>query len=362
MGFDSFLGNPQAVAAIREMLASGRLPGALLFSGPEGVGKKTLAIMLAKALVCERGGGDFCGECARCRKADQMLTAAREDLSRRREIKESARRVEGLIYFDLQIIEPITKFILAEQIRQLRAIAYTRPFEFPRRVFIVDEAQTIHWQAVDLLLKVLEEPPETTSFILICPNAFELRPTIRSRCTRVGFQPVSESIIQDLLAGVKKFTTPQRELAARVAAGSIARARSFDPAEYERHRQPWVDYLAALADGGGTGSGTNLRQAFDSARAIAENRADLEGTLGVGYSLLSDLMRLLLNPAADTVVNIDLAARINSWAAKLGLEKISRLKAGLDEAYRLQIRNVNPQLGFETLAIEVNSIRDPSSA
>src|SRR5208282_1220606 len=49
------------------------------------------------------------------------------------------------------------------------------PFEFPRRIFILDEAQTIHWQAVDLLLKVLEEPPETTSFILICPNAFELR-------------------------------------------------------------------------------------------------------------------------------------------------------------------------------------------
>ena len=200
MGFDSFLGNPQAVAAVREMLASGRVPGALLFAGPEGVGKKTLALMLAKALVCERGAADFCDQCARCRKAEQMFATAREDLARRREIKESARRVEGLVYFDLQIIEPLTKFILTEQIRQLRAIAYTRPFEFPRRIFILDEAQTIHWQAVDLLLKVLEEPPETTSFILICPNAFELRSTIRSRCMRVAFQPVDQALIQDLLA------------------------------------------------------------------------------------------------------------------------------------------------------------------
>ena len=55
MGFDSFLGNPQAVAAVREMLANGRVPGALLFAGPEGVGKKTLALMMAKAMVCERG-------------------------------------------------------------------------------------------------------------------------------------------------------------------------------------------------------------------------------------------------------------------------------------------------------------------
>lgn len=55
MGFESFQGNPQAVASVREMLASGRVPGSLLFSGPEGVGKKTLALMPAKALVCERG-------------------------------------------------------------------------------------------------------------------------------------------------------------------------------------------------------------------------------------------------------------------------------------------------------------------
>ncbi len=364
VGFDSFLGNPQAVTAVREMVASGRVPGALLFSGPEGVGKKTLAVMVAKALVCGREGGDFCGECARCRKAGQMLNAAREDLARRRDIKESARRVEGLIYFDLQIIEPITKFILADQIRQLRAIAYTRPFEFPRRVFIVDEAQTIHWQAIDLLLKVLEEPPETTTFILVCPNAFELRPTIRSRCTQVAFQPVSESIIQGLLAGERKLTAPQRELAARVAAGSIARARSFDPAEYERRRQPWVEYLDAVADRGTTaaGSGGNLRQAFESARALAEIRGDLEATLGVGYSLLSDLMRLLVNPAAETVVNVDLTSRMRNWAPKLGLDKVSKLKSGLDEAYRLQIRNVNPQLGFETLAIDVNSLHKPHSA
>ena len=90
----------------------------------------------------------------------------------------------------------LTKFILTEQIRQLRTIAYTRPFEFPRRVFILDEAQTIHWQAVDLLLKVLEEPPETTSFILICPNAYELRSTIRSRCMRIAFQPVEQALIR----------------------------------------------------------------------------------------------------------------------------------------------------------------------
>jgi DNA polymerase-3 subunit delta' len=353
MGFDSFLGNPQAVAAVREMLAAGRVPGALLFAGPEGVGKKTLALMLAKALVCERGAADFCDQCARCRKAEQMFNAAREDLARRRENKDSARRLEGLVYFDLQIIEPLTKFILSEQIRQLRAIAYTRPFEFPRRVFILDDAQAIHWQAVDLLLKVLEEPPETTSFILICPNAFELRSTIRSRCMRVAFQPVDQTLIQGLLDREEKLTDAQKALAARVAAGSVARARTFDPAEYERRRQPWLDFLEAMARRGASGATVDWRMVFDSARALAENRDDFEGTLKLGYSLLSDLLHLLLDPSGNAVVNVDLTARLKGWAPKLTLGGIEKLKAGLDQAYRLQVRNVNPQLGFETLGIDV---------
>jgi len=355
MGFDSFIGNPDAVKSARAMVAAGRLPGALLFAGPDGVGKKTLALMLAKALVCERNSANFCDECPRCRKAGQMFTTAQEDLARRREIKESARRVEGLVYFDLQIIEPITKFILTEQVRQLRTVAYTRPFEFPRRLFILDEAQAIHWQAVDLLLKVLEEPPETTSFILICPNAFELRSTIRSRCTRLAFQPVDQALIQGLLAREKKLPESQNALAARVAAGSVARALSFDPAEYERRRKPWLDFLEATARRGPPNEAADWRSIFDSARALAENRDDFEETLKVGYSLLSDLLHCLLDQGADAIVNIDSTERLNRWAPKLTLGGIAKLKAGLDQAYRLQIRNVNPQLGFETLGIDMVS-------
>lgn len=286
MGFESFLGNPQAVASIREMLSSNRVPGALLFTGVEGVGKKTLALMMAKAMVCERGPDDFCNVCARCRKADQFFAATREDLARRREIKESARRIEGLVYFDLQLIEPITKFILTEQIRQLRTIAYTRPFELPRRVFILDAAQDIHWQAVDLLLKVLEEPPESTNFILICPNPYELRSTIRSRCLRIAFHPVEEALIKELLTRQRKLSDRQKTLSARVSGGSVARALEFDPAEYEKRRQPWLNFLESIARSGTPGSRVDWQALFDAARALADNRDDLEGTLKIGYSLL----------------------------------------------------------------------------
>jgi DNA polymerase-3 subunit delta' len=383
MGFDAFIGNPKALAAVREMVHRGRIPGALLFAGPEGVGKKTLALMLAKALVCAQGGGDFCGECAPCRKAQEMFEAAREDHARRREIKEAARRVEGLIYFDLQIIEPLTRFILTEQIRHLRAVAYTCPFEFSRRVFIVDQAQAIHWQAVDLLLKVLEEPPASTTLILVCPNAYELRSTIRSRCLRLTFQPVEEPMVAELLAKERRLTKPQQALAARVAAGSVARAKAFQPDDYERRRKPWLDFLEVVArsarpaaqSAAPAGEATlpeGLRAAgrpdaavldwpplSDSARAIAENREDFEGALQIGYSLLRDLLQVLFAASDNEVVNVDLLPQLRTWALGLGLEGIEKLKSGLDQAYRLRVRNVNQQLGLETLGIELLTASRP---
>lgn len=318
------------------------------------MGKKALARMLAKALVCERGGNDFCDLCPNCRKAEGMFAAAEEDLQRRREVKEAARRVEGLVYFDFQIIAPLTRFILTDQIRQMRHVAYTRPFEFPRRIFIVDDAQTIHWQAADLLLKVLEEPPETTSFILISSNPYELRPTIRSRCLQILFQPVAEPAIRELLARQKGLSNAQVALASRVASGSVAKARSFDLAAYEERRKPWLDFLGVVSRRAPSSSGgVDWRPLFDSAKALADRRDDFEATLDIGYSLLRDLLHVLLHGPENEVTNVDVLPRLQAWATGLGLKGIELLKSGLDQAYKLQIRNVNQQLGFETLGLEV---------
>lgn len=347
------------------MLSSGRVPGALLFAGPDGVGKKTLALMLAKVLNCERSSAvrdDFCGECGRCRKAEEMIAAARDDLARRREMKDAQKRVEGLLYFDLQLIEPITRYILMEQIRQARRVAYTRPFEFPQRVFVLDQAQTIHWQGVDLLLKMLEEPPETTTFILVCPNAHELRPTIRSRCLRVQFLEAEEAVIGELLSGEKRFTKSQMHLAARVAAGSVARATALNLQDFERRRRPWLEYLESITGkGGGPKATLDWRALFDSTKALSENRLDFDETLRIGYALLRDLLLIVEGGSDREVVNVDMLPRLKPWAMQLGLAGIEKLKGGLDQAYRLQIRNVNQQLGLDALAIELTSPEQPDS-
>jgi DNA polymerase III subunit delta' len=357
MGFETFLGNLQALADVRGLLRFNRVPGALLFSGPDGVGKKTLALMLARALNCERrgpNGDDFCGECARCRKAEEMIASTREDLERRRATKDSSKRAEGLVYFDLQLIEPITRFILIEQIRQLRSVAYSHPFEFARRVFVIDQAQAVHWQAVDLLLKVLEEPPETTTLILIAPNAHELRSTIRSRCRKIQFLPVEESVIHKLLADLPGSSKSQQELGVRVADGSITVAKTFNLVDYQRRRKPWLDFLEAITARPSKSMGaSDWKALFDSSKALTENRAEMDETLKTGYTLLRDLMYILLSGADAKIANVDLLPRLKTWAPKLGLGRIDKLKSGLDSAYRLQTRNVNQQLTMDALATEV---------
>ena len=357
MKFDSFLGNARAVSEVRQMLRAERVPGALLFAGSDGVGKKTLALMLAKALNCVRrppGGDDFCGECARCVKAEEMLATTREDLERRRSLKDAARRVEGLIYFDLQLIEPLTRFILIEQIRQLRHVAYTHPFEFPRRVFVIDQAQAIHWQAVDLLLKVLEEPPPTSTFILVCPNAHELRSTIRSRCRQIQFAPVEESVLESLLEREGGAAPRHRALASRVAGGSVAKARGFDLAAFTSQRQPWVEFLESLAGKSrGAAAEPDWRRLFDSTRALTEKREEFDETLRTGFMLLRDLLMVHETGSADHVANLDLLPQLRAWAGRLDLARLELLKSGLDQAYRLQTRNVNQQLGLDALATAV---------
>jgi hypothetical protein len=171
---------------------------------------------------------------------------------------------------------------------------------------------------------------------------------------RVPFQPVEQSLLLAVLAKEKVLTKAQRALAARVAAGSVARAKSFDLAEYEKRRQPWLGFLEAVTrQASPTGVVPDWPLLFDSTRALAENRDDFDATLKIGYSLLRDLLYVRMDGSHEEVVNLDLLPALKGWAAKLGLQGIEQMKVGLDQAYRLQVRNVNQQLGLEALGIDL---------
>ena len=143
------------------------LSHAYILSGPAGSGKRTLAGLLAAALVCDRRGGALpCLSCAGCRKA------------------------EGGIHPDIVRVGDDGKDISVAQVRALRADAYIRPNEAERKVYILENAQTMNASAQNAMLKLLEEGPAYAVFLLLAENGGGLLQTVRSRCEELDLVPV----------------------------------------------------------------------------------------------------------------------------------------------------------------------------
>src|SRR6266849_3027890 len=172
MGFSEFLGNERIVAALRGALRTGRVPHALLFTGPRGLGKFTLARMFAQAANCERLSDDFCGECAHCRQIgllSDLQPLIEQGLAERGESADAAMvervplilqthpDVWALVPDPMRLRNPVARPVL--HMGQLRSVARAANFKptARRRVFILDGAETMRWDLANIFLKILEE-------------------------------------------------------------------------------------------------------------------------------------------------------------------------------------------------------------
>src|SRR6202161_1532221 len=243
MGFGEFLGNERIVTALRGMLRRGRVPSALLFTGPRGIGKYTLARMFAQAANCERLKDDFCGECDTCRRIARLPDPAplvELGLAERGESADAAmvERTPLLIetHPDVWLIVPdpvrlrtpvARPVIRVGQLRAVQRAAYFKP-QGRRRLFILDGADTMRWTDADLFLKILEEPPESATLILLATTPDALLTTIRSRCLQFHFAPVPAEEIEAFLEDRSDAKPAERKLAAQLSGGSPGMAITLD--------------------------------------------------------------------------------------------------------------------------------------
>ncbi len=316
--FASFVGNRRVVDVLRRAVDQQRLPHALIFAGPAGVGKRTLALLLARRLNClQVEGGESCGDCAPCRK------------------------IVGGTHPDVRVVAPDGAYIKIDQIRaMIDEVAY-QPFEGNYRVVVLDGADQMRAEAANCLLKTLEEPPSRSILVLVTAKPYLLLGTIRSRSRMLQFGPIAEDEIEAFLVSSVGRARDDARLAAGFSNGSLSAALSFDPALHKEVREKALRFLSLLL----------RREGFAPASAlvagVVKEKESFQVWVDMTATLLQDVYYAQTAPAR--IGQRDIAAELASLAQSTpraavisAIEAVKNLKAGL-------LQNVNRQLALEAL-------------
>jgi DNA polymerase III subunit delta' len=360
MGFSEFLGNDRIVAALRGALRTGRVPHALLFTGPRGVGKFTLARMFAQTANCERLTDDFCGECLTCQRiallaepqklieqglAERGESADAATVERAPLILQTHPDVWALVPDPVRLKTPVVRPMLrVGQLRAVQRAAYFQPMG-RRRVFILDGAETMHQNVSNVFLKILEEPPGSASLILTAPSPFALLTTIVSRCLQFHFAPLSNDEVEKILREKAAHKPAERKLASLLAEGSPGLAIEIDVEQALSQRRTALRILERAARGEG------FAQLFADTAALAKDKeSSFEEQIHVFYGLLSDLLGLASGAQHFVLRNVSLSRELQALSKGISSAWVMRAIAGFDELYVGSRRNLNRQLGLDALA------------
>ena len=337
--FEQLIGNDHVKDLLRRMLEAKRLPGAMVFVGEEGVGKKLFALEIAKALNCRSPKGvegcDAVPACKRISKFNYPQSAESDDW----------KKIVWTDHPDVGMVVAPKRVLLVDQMREIEAAANYRPFEGAARVFIVEDADKLNESSGNALLKILEEPPHTSHIILLTSRPAMLLPTIRSRCQMIRFSPITAEEIENYLTQNKLGAGKDARIRARVARGSIGRALSQDTENFTKQREGMLKVLKALA------AGDDQIQLLRSAEELNEARYkdEFEPRLDILETLIRDAWMLSLGVSAANVVNEDLLPQLKAISERLDRHRPGGWISQIEEMREQLIVNINRKAATDSL-------------
>ena len=345
MGLGDITGHAPIRRLIARAVARDTLPPCLVLTGPDGVGKRRVAVALAEMLNCEaltapEAGGlvafpDACGVCSACQ------------------------RITRGVHADVIIIEPgETGSIRVDGVRAAVVQAAFRPFEGRRRVVIFDDADRLVPEAQNALLKTLEEPPSASVFLLVTSRPHLLLATVRSRCPELRFGGLPTDEIADILVTRHQFDPTAALVAAASADGSVARALEIGSGDSIQARQSAAVVLRTLAtapnpkrrlEAGKELAGTR-RGSRSSAAAVRETLIRRLRALG---TLLRDLQVVAAGGDRAWLANADLAAELTELVPAYDTDRAGRGFDSVERAVNALTRNASPKVVVDWLALQI---------
>jgi DNA polymerase III subunit delta' len=337
--FENFYGNLHAVRALEQMVASERIPQTMLFSGPEGVGKATLARRFAATLLPH----------PELIEQDDLSLPDHVELIQTREKMPAEKRNDDPLVFsshpDFMTIAPDgpLRQLTIPQMRLLKERAQFKPMQGKRRVFLIDHVDRAGDNATNSLLKILEEPPEHLILIMTAENAYDLLPTIRSRSILLQLSPLPTEEMRKF-AAQRHLDQVERRIA--LSAGSPGLAASMDLAVYDKRRAAMHALLKVAS--GAASFGVWLPYSETISRSKNEK---LELYLRLLYDLLRDIM--ILRESGGEIRNGDLRKELSELAARVSTKWVIQAVKRTDELAELIRRNIQKTIALDGLILEL---------
>lgn len=341
MSWRSVRGHDRVVERLKTSAKAGRLAHAFLFVGPEGVGKRTFALKLAQALLCEKNPEELLDPCGACPGCAQVEAGTHPDVI-------TAGRPEDKQELPIKVIREVCSNFALKPVRGLRKVA------------IVDDLDSINDEAANAFLKTLEEPPPGAVLILLGTSPELQLETIVSRCQVVRFDPIpDEDLIAVLLEkGIADDEAEARRLAS-LADGGVGRAMSLADPELGAQRRALID---GLADERGFDPGEQVQQFLSFAKQAGKEAAAQRRRAGLMIAEIARLFRGVLwqtagleAPAADPADRRAIATLAN----RLEPEDVFILTDRALEADRHLRRNLYLPLVLESLFHDLAKIINP---
>ncbi len=319
------IGHEWAVSLLAEHVAQGRERHAYLFTGPQGVGRKTLAIRFAQALCCPEpvSPGQPCQTCSTCR------------------------RFEGLLHPDLSILQAENEggVLRIDQVRDLQHSLSLAPYEARYRIALVLRFEEANAAASNAMLKTLEEPPGKVILLLTAKGAENLLPTIVSRCEVIKLRPLS---IEQTSAGLQRLRGIPAETADKLAHISGGRPgyalRLYEQPELLEQRQLALEDLLKLL-------GSSRRDRFAFVATSLEQKIDVRNELQVWLTFWRDIL-ITAAGLDDSITNLDYSSQVSKVAGEVGLEQAQFYVSSTENTIERIDRNVNQRQALEVLVMD----------
>lgn len=323
--FSDIIGHEDIVKHFKSSIELSKVSHAYILNGEKGVGKKTLASVVAKSLQCESGEPDPCGKCKSCLQAE---TGNQPDIIW---VKHEKPNVISVDEIRTQIVNDID----------------LKPYSSRYKIYIVPDSQMMNQQAQNALLKTLEEPPEYAIIMLLTNNVDKFLPTILSRCIVLNFKPVEPLHMMEYLVSNIGVDQEKARFCTDFAQGNLGKAvRLAISPDYNELREDSIRLLRRISD-------MEMDEIIQAVKNMGKYKLDITDYIDIMTMWFRDILMVKISNSPNKIIFKHEFSIMKKQASRMSYEGIEKILEAMD---KLKVRleaNVNFDIAMELMLLTI---------